>query len=170
MKVLCQFFKQLFLGLFFQRRKEREEARKETPGQHSHWGPQIGDLKIFKEKLSEGFTEVAFHANWGPWMGDCRLMGIWAFFHPDGCITCWEFWKFDDGSRTAHATPREKLYSPTDLAELLAKYHVKLGEKKNLASWVDDFRREIREYLKAKANKVGPQGFWDWLERAERMT
>jgi hypothetical protein len=96
-----------------------------------------GDLTFFKEKLCEGFKEVAFGR--GEWVGDQSLVAIWAFYKPDGKIATLQFPKgrAPDGCTTVRGAEFEKEFKNPEVFESYCRQHlIQMGPKFTLAETI----------------------------------
>ena len=104
-----------------------------------------GDRKYFQKKLDEGYSEVAFGS--GPYITSPsgflqkRMVGMFAFFHPDGRIVTYETVKqwleWESDPHRGH--PPESQYNAKTFEERCKDFQVSLSEKATLADVVADW-------------------------------
>lgn len=106
------------------------------------------DKEVFERKLKEGYTEVCFGFG-EDWIGDRKVLGLYAFYHPNGRISAYEYPKIKENVTGFRPIEFEYNTRKTLLGKLLGinlfensfKDHVKefkiiLDERKNLAELV----------------------------------
>ncbi len=98
-----------------------------------------GDTSVAAARLTEGFTELAFGG--GDWVGSTRLVGVFAFFHPDGRVATIQSWKFDGGDATVRG-PREEVVYPDQAAfeKFISEWGVKMSERRPFADTLEWMR------------------------------
>ncbi|MBI2672664.1 hypothetical protein HYX19_00215 [Candidatus Woesearchaeota archaeon] len=95
-----------------------------------------GSKDIFKKRLEEGYTEVAFGV--GDWVRDYRIVGLWAFYHQDGRIATYEHPKYIEfsGGNTLHGEPFEKIYTKEEFEKHEKDLRISVCQKTGLAQIV----------------------------------
>lgn len=95
-----------------------------------------GNKDIFQKMLNEGYTEVALGG--GDWVDDYRIVGIFAFFHPNGKIHTFETPKYDDGGHTMRGTQFEANYTMKGFEKYKENHKIEMEtEKQYLKEIVD---------------------------------
>ena len=119
------------------------------PERFSTFG-MYGNKEVFNKRAKEGYTEVAFGI--GEWIsrpiGEERIVGLYAFYHPNGKVSTYEHPKANHGFGNVHGQPFEAEYNAkrTLLQKLLGKsstfeqhlkeFKITLDQRNNLAKIV----------------------------------
>ena len=97
-----------------------------------------GDREFFFERKNEGYTEAAYGG--GPWIGSYRIVGIFAFYHPDGRIATFQTRKIDTGDCTMRGDPiRADYKNESEFKEYVEEHRITLGKKHSLADAIKDW-------------------------------
>ncbi len=111
---------------------------------------------VLEKRLEEGYEEIAFGR--GAWVGEHRIVGIYAFYHPDGRIATYENPKFMGGGYGMHAVRApsfEAEYTREGFAKHIKKHAIRFDKKKNLGKVVRTWEstkqdREPEAYINLK--------------------
>ena len=98
-----------------------------------------GNLKIFKKRLQEGFSEFAFGR--GQWVGGERIVGIFVFYHPDGRIVTLESPKYYDHF---HGKKFEGSYSSAEFKKYLKANKISLRQKHSLRAFIRMIAKQLQ--------------------------
>ena len=76
----------------------------------------------------------------GDWVDGQRIVGLWAFYHPDGKIATYEHPKGRTSDmRTIRGQPFEAEYTEREFQKYLKKFQIKLGQRSGLAELVQNW-------------------------------
>jgi len=99
-----------------------------------------GDREFFEKKMSQGYTQVAFGS--GKWIKGERIVGIFAFYHPNGRVATLETPKCDFERSTVRGKAFEDLYwSPKTFGKHVLKKQITMSDKTDLTDIVNTFNQ-----------------------------
>ena len=100
---------------------------------------KYGDKEMSGKMLKAGYTEIAF--GHGPLLGAQRVVGMLAYFHPDGRILKDETREFlADGATPEQSRIQAEYSSKTEFESFIEELLVEMGTKENLEEIVLQWR------------------------------
>lgn len=100
-----------------------------------------GNRKVFQQKFNEGYAQIAFGT--GPWVeGNQRIVGLFAFYHPDGKIATYESPKVDVAGSSVRGQPYEASYTSDSFDQHIKTFQIRICERSSLENLLKQWSEE----------------------------
>jgi len=116
-----------------------DSTEKQKPDQFSNLN-FYGDREVFEKREEEGYSQVNFGR--GPWIKGERVVGMFAFYHPDGKISILMTPKHDISGETIHGRRTEREFeNEEEFKKFVEQWKIELAERSDLGKFLNKWEK-----------------------------